>query len=97
MKTGKAQSLNEQCFFTPVLTNVPISDLRDVKEGDHIMTGNQHFLVASVDTERNTYTGYTCKKRKVVKEVHTLNAQWYNIRIEYEKSLDSKRQSKMLR
>ena len=90
MKTGKTQSLNEQCLFAPVLTKVPISDLKDVKEGDHIMTGIQHFLVANIDTAQRTYTGYTCRNKIVVKEVHRLNTQSYNIRIEYEESLDSK-------
>ena len=90
MKTGKMQSLNEQCLFAPVLTKVSISDLKDVKEGDHIMTGTQHFLVANIDTAQRTYTGYTCRNKTVVKEVHRLNTQSYNIRIEYEESLDSK-------
>ena len=48
--------------LTPVLTKVPITDLRDVKEGDHIVRGTQHYLVASTDTERNTYTGYTYQR-----------------------------------
>ena len=77
-----------------MLTKVPISDLKDVSEGDHIMTthiitGTQHYLVASIDTKCNTYTGYTCKSGKVVKEVCTFNAKSTS-RIDYEESLSSR-------
>ena len=72
----------------PVLTKVPISDLRDVKEGDHIMTGTQHYLVASTDTTHHTFTGYTCKDGGVVKETFTFNAKSTSC-INYEESLPS--------
>ena len=74
-----------------MLTKVPISDLRDVSEGDHIMTGTQHYLVASIDTAHNTYTGYTYIhwSKKVVQETHTLNP-WSTYRIDYEESFSSK-------
>ena len=80
--------------LTPVLTKVPISDLRDVKEGDHIMithtvTDTQHYLVASTDTASHTFTGYTCKSGEVVKELCTFNAK-STFRIDYEKSFPSR-------
>ena len=81
---------NTDNSLTPVLTKVSISDLRDVKEGDHIMTGTQHYLVASTDTEHNTYTGYTCRKRKVVKERCTFDAE-STFRIDYEESFSSRK------
>ena len=76
-----------------MLTKVPISNLEEVSEGDHIMTthiitGTQHFLVDSIDTECNIYTGYTCKSGKVVKEVCTFNAKSTS-RIKYDESLSS--------
>ena len=80
---------NTDNSLTPVLTKVPISDLEDVKEGDHIMTSTQHYLVASTDTERNTYTGYTFKNGKIVKEEKMLDAR-STFRIEYEESFSSK-------
>ena len=80
---------NTDKFLTPVLTKVPITDLRDVKESDHIMMGTQHYLVSSTDTERNTYTGYTFKKGKIVKEEKTLNTR-STFCIEYEESFPSK-------
>ena len=81
-----------------MLTKVPISDLRDVKEGDHIMTGTQHYLVASTDTAHYMFTGYTCKSRKVGKEEHikvvkercTFNAK-PTFRIDYEESFSSRK------
>ena len=75
-----------------MLTKVPISNLEDVSEGDHIMTthimtGTQHFLVASTNAARHTFTGYTCNKDgKVVKETCTFNAKSTS-RIDYEESL----------
>ena len=72
-----------------MLTKVSITDLRDVKEGDHIMTDTQHYLVASTDTARNMYTGYTCKSGKVIKERCTFNAK-STCRIDYEKSFSSR-------
>ena len=73
-----------------MLTNVLITDLKDVSEGAHIMTGTQHYLVASTDTQRNVYTGYTCRKGKVVKEKDIkLNAK-STYRIDYEESLPSR-------
>ena len=80
---------NTDNSLTPVLTKVSITDLRDMKEGDHIMAGTQHYLVASTDTARNMYTGYTCRKGKVVKEEHTLNAR-STFRIDYEESFSPK-------
>ena len=71
-----------------MLTKVPIKDLNKVGEGDHIMMGTQHFLVASTDTEQNTYTGYTCRKGVVVKEDHKLDAQ-HTFRIDYSESCSS--------
>ena len=81
---------NTDNSLTPVLTKVPISDLRDVKEGDHIMTGTQHYLVASTDTECHTYTGFTCKSGKVVKERCTFNAK-PTFCIDYEESFSSRK------
>ena len=81
--------LNTDNHLIPVLTKVSITDLRDVKEGDHIMTDTQHYLVASTDTARHTFTGYTCKSGKVVKERCTFNAK-STCRIDYEKSLSSR-------
>ena len=80
--------------LTPVLTKVPTSDLRDVKEGDHIMTGSHHYLVANTDTAHYMFTGYTCKSRKVGKDEHievvkercTFNAK-PTFRIDYDESL----------
>jgi len=69
-----------------VLTKVSISDLRDVKEGDHIMMGTQHYLVASTDTEHKTYTGFTCRGGKVVKELDCIFKPKSTIRIDYEES-----------
>ena len=80
---------NTDNSLTPVLTKVSITDLRDMKEGDHIMTGTQHYLVASTDTARNMYTGYTCKSGKVIKERCTFNAK-STCRIDYEKSFSSR-------
>ena len=71
-----------------MLTKVPVSNLEEVSKGDHIITGAQHFLVDSIDTECNIYTGYTCKSGKVVKEVCTFNAKSTS-RIHYEESLSS--------
>ena len=62
---------NTDNSLTPVLTKVSITDLKKVKEGDHIMADTQHYLVASTDTALHTFTGYTCRKGKVVKENHT--------------------------
>ena len=85
------------CFtgnaLKPVLKKIPISDLRDVKKGDHIMTTHimtdtQHFLVATTDTARHTFTGYTCKSGKVEKETCTFNAK-STFLIDYEESLSS--------
>ena len=73
-----------------MLTKVPIFDLRDMKEGDHIMTGIQHYLVASTDTEHHTYTGFTCRSGKVVKERCTFNAK-STFRIDYEESFSSRK------
>ena len=86
---NKLHVSNADNFLTPVLTKVPISDLRGVKEGDHIMTDTQHYLVASTDRECNTYTGYTCRKGKVVKERCTFNAK-STFRIDYEESFSSR-------
>ena len=71
-----------------MLTKVPISNLEDVSEGDHIITGTQHYLVASIDTEIHVFTGYTCRSGKVVKEICTFNAKSTS-RIDYEESLSS--------
>ena len=71
-----------------MLTKVPISNLEEVSEGDHIMTSTQHYLVASTNTARHMFTGYTCKSGKVVKEVCTFNAKSTS-RIKYEESLSS--------
>ena len=79
---------NTDNHLTPVLTKVPISDLNNVGEGDHIMMGTQHFLVASTDTEQNTYTGYTCRSGVVVKEDHKLDTQ-HTFRIDYSESCSS--------
>ena len=54
----------------------------------HIITGTQHYLVATIDTKCNIYTGYTCKSGKVVKEVCTFNAK-STFCIKYEESLSS--------
>ena len=79
---------NTDNHLTPVLTKVPIKDLNNVGEGDHIMMGTQHFLVASTDTEQNTYTGYTCRRGVVVKEDHKLDTQ-HTFRIDYSESCSS--------
>ena len=71
-----------------MLTKVPIKDLNNVGEGHHIMMGTQHFLVASTDTEQNTYTGYTCRRGVVVKEDHKLDTQ-HTFRIDYSESCSS--------
>ena len=52
------------------------------------MTGTQHYLVATTDTEHNTYTGYTCGKGVVVKETCTLNAS-STFLIDYDESFSS--------
>ena len=76
--------------MTPVLTKVEVSKLSDISEGDHIMTGTQHFLVASTDKKQNTYTGYTCEEGKVVKKVCAWEPNAYNICIRYEDSFSSR-------
>ena len=72
-----------------MLTKVTIHDLNDVNEGDHIMTGTQHYLVAGTDTEHDTYTGYTFKRGIVVKERCTLNPL-STFRIDYDESFSSR-------
>ena len=81
-------NFTESLFNHAVLTTVPISDLKDMKEGDHIMTGTQHYLVASIDTEQNKFTAYTCENGKVVKEERTFKAPW-NFCVSYEGLLSS--------
>lgn len=77
--------------MTPVLTKVKVSKLSDVSEGDHIMTGTQHFLVASTDKEQNTYTGYTYEGGKAIKKVCPWEPKAYNICIRYEDSFSSRK------
>ena len=67
-----------------MLTKVKVSDLSDVSEGDHIMTGTQHYLVASTDVAHSKFTGYTCEKRKAVKKECTWDPNAYSICIKYE-------------
>ena len=73
-----------------MLTKVEVSNLSDVCEGDHIMTGTQHFLVACTDIAQNTFTGYTLEEGKAVKKER---CEWkqnaYNICIKYEESFPS--------
>ena len=71
-----------------MLTKVKVSNLSDVSQGDHVMTGTQHFLIASTDIARNEFTGYTCEKRKAVKKVCTWDPNAYNIK--YDDSLSTR-------
>ena len=71
----------------PVLTKIKLSDLSEVSEGDHIMTGTQHFLVASTDIAHNTFTGYTLEEEKVVETDCPWEPHVCNFCIKYEESL----------
>ena len=72
-----------------MLTKVKVSNLSDVSEGDHIMTGTQHYLVASTDVAHSKFTGYTCEKKKAVKKECTWDPNAYNICIKYQDSFSA--------